>query len=137
MHLIDRLKSRGWRLTAQRRAIADTFSGPSIHLTPEEVWVRARVAVPEVSQATVYNTLHELVRLGELREVDGLGRSRRYDPNTHAPHHHLLCDGCDRLVDVFPEGDLLASLPAASRHGFSGLQAEVVYRGTCPDCAPR
>ena len=135
MQLIDRLKSRGWRLTAQRRAIAGTFEGHSVHLTAEDVLARARAQVPEVSQATVYNTLNELVRLGELREVDGIGRARRYDPNTVSAHHHLLCDSCDRIVDVFPEGDLEATLPSDARHGFSGLQAEVVYRGTCPDCA--
>src|SRR5215213_2641028 len=98
MELIDRLKARGWRLTAQRRAIAQALAGRSTHLTADEVLGRARASVPEVSQATVYNTLNELVRLGELREVDGIGRSRRYDPNTLAPHHHLLCDRCDRIL---------------------------------------
>jgi Fur family ferric uptake transcriptional regulator len=135
MDLIDRLKSRGWRLTAQRRAIAHTLTGPCVHLTAEEVWEGARALVPEVSQATVYNTLNELVRLGEVREVDGVGRARRYDPNSVVPHHHLLCDGCGRIVDVVPEGDLTSALPVAARHGFRGLQAEIVYRGTCPDCA--
>ena len=122
-------------MTGQRRAIARAFAGPSAHLTADEVLAAARTVMPEISVATVYNTLHELVRMGELEEVDGMGRSRRYDSNVHAAHHHLTCDACGTIVDVMPVGDLEATLPRSERHGFSRLRAEVVFRGVCPACA--
>jgi hypothetical protein len=71
MELIDRLRVRGWRLTSQRRVIAQVLSGPSMHPTAEEVLAKARETLPEISVATVYNTLNELVEMGELAEVDG------------------------------------------------------------------
>jgi Fe2+ or Zn2+ uptake regulation protein len=134
VELIERLRQRGWRLTAQRRVIAEALSGPSLHPTAEEVHSLARLALPEISLATVYNTLGELVEMGELRELDGIGRLRRYDPNTVSGHHHLVCTGCDRILDVFPTADFPATLPASEQHGFTELQAEVLYRGLCPSC---
>jgi Fur family transcriptional regulator, stress-responsive regulator len=107
-----------------------------MHPTAEDVLAKARQTLPEISVATVYNTLNELVEMGELAEVDGFGRSRRYDPTTSTPHHHLVCTGCERIIDVFPEpGFVEPALPMGERFGFRDIEVDVVYRGICPDCA--
>jgi Fur family transcriptional regulator, stress-responsive regulator len=51
--LLLRLCERGWRLTAQRRVIAETLTGDHLHLTAEEVLAAARDRLPEVGRATV------------------------------------------------------------------------------------
>ena len=68
--LLERLRAVGWRLTPQRRVIAEAMGGDHVHLTAEEVLERARGRLPEVSLATVYNTLNELVSMGEVQQVD-------------------------------------------------------------------
>ncbi|HEY9372602.1 transcriptional repressor [Streptomyces sp.] len=133
--LLDRLRGRGWRMTAQRRVVAEVLDGEHVHLTADEVHARATALLPEVSRATVYNTLGELVSLGEVTEVATDGRAKRYDPNAHRPHQHLVCSGCGTIRDVHPDGDPLAALPAAERFGFTVSTAEVTYRGLCPACA--
>lgn len=132
--LLGRLRGRGWRMTAQRRVVAEVLDGEHVHLTADEVLARATDRLPEISRATVYNTLGELVSLGEVIEVS-TGRAKRYDPNAHHPHQHLVCSGCGAIRDVHPGGDLLAVLPASERFGFTVSEAEVTYRGVCPDCA--
>ncbi|MEV8531559.1 Fur family transcriptional regulator [Streptomyces sp. NPDC051211] len=132
--LLGRLRERGWRMTAQRRVVAEVLDGEHVHLTADEVLERAAARLPEISRATVYNTLGELVSLGEVVEVS-TGRAKRYDPNAHRPHQHLVCSGCGTIRDVRPAGDPLADLPASERFGFTVSQAEVTYRGVCPDCA--
>ncbi|MFG2402215.1 Fur family transcriptional regulator [Streptomyces lydicus] len=132
--LLDRLRGRGWRMTAQRRVVAEVLDGDHIHLTADEVLARATIRLPEISRATVYNTLGELVSLGEVIEVATDGRAKRYDPNAHRPHHHLVCSGCGTIRDVHPGGDPLADLPTSERFGFTVSEAEVTYRGLCPDC---
>ena len=129
--LIDRLRDRGWRLTAQRRVIAEAMTGEHVHLAADEVFERARAVLPEVSLATVYNTLNELVSLGELREFTHEGR-KRYDPNVTERHHHLVCVACGRMLDVHPDDP---SLPTDQRHGFEVLGVDVTFRGRCPSCA--
>ncbi len=130
--LIDRLRHRGWRLTAQRRVIAETMSGEHVHLTADEVLERAREALPEVSRATVYSTLNEMVGIGEVAEITHPDGRKRYDPNVAERHHHLLCVGCGRMLDVHADDP---HLPADQQHGFELLGVEVTFRARCPECA--
>lgn len=113
------------------------LSGEHVHLTADEVHARAVAVLPEISRATVYNTLGELVALGEVREVTLEGRAKRYDPNARDAHHHLVCTTCGLIFDVPVVDGAAARLPAAARHGFRVDTIEVTYRGTCPRCAAR
>ncbi len=132
--LIDRLRQRDWRLTAQRRVVAEVLTGEHVHLTAEAVHGRARVVLPEISLATVYNTLNELVTMGEVREVQAGDGPRRYDPNVTSAHQHLQCVGCGALWDVEPSGAADLALPAEQQRGFRMLDVDIVFRGLCPEC---
>lgn len=132
--LLERLRKRGWRLTAQRRVVAEVLDGDHVHLTADEVHARAAERLPEISRATVYNTLRELVNQGEVLEVTTDMRAKRYDPNAHRPHHHLLCTRCGVMRDVRPTGDPLLALPRSEAFGFTVSEVEMTYRGICPDC---
>lgn len=134
--LVERLRRRRvWRLTAQRRVVAQVLDGEHVHLTPDEILRRARRRLPEISLATVYNVLHQLVALGEVRVVEA-GRGRvRYDPNVGRPHDHLVCLGCGALRDVYPRGRL--SLPPSQRFGHRVIARETTFKGYCRRCAPR
>jgi Fur family ferric uptake transcriptional regulator len=131
--LLDRLRTRGYRLTAQRRVVAQVLEGENVHLTADEVHQQAAALLPEISRATVYSTLQQFAELGEVRELALDGRSKRYDPNVTPPHHHLVCDGCGVVYDVAHE---LAApeLTADDRHGMRVTSGEIVYHGTCPAC---
>ncbi|MFJ7272252.1 Fur family transcriptional regulator [Streptomyces sp. NPDC099050] len=133
--LLERLRERGWRMTSQRRVVAEVLDGDHVHLTADEVHARAVERLPEISRATVYNALGELVSLGEVMEVTTDGRAKRYDPNAHHPHQHLVCSGCGLIRDVHPTGDPLAGLAAEERFGFTVSGVEVTYRGLCSSCA--
>lgn len=133
--LLERLRGRGWRLTAQRRVVAEVLDGDHVHLTADEVHARAAAKLPEISRATVYNTLGELVSLGEVIEVSTDRRAMRYDPNAHQDHQHLVCARCGTIRDVHPAGDPLRDLPDAERFGFAVSDVEITYRGICPSCA--
>ncbi|KJK53392.1 Fur family transcriptional regulator [Streptomyces sp. NRRL F-4428] len=133
--LLERLRGRGWRMTSQRRVVAEVLDGEHVHLTADEVHARAALRLPEISRASVYNTLGELVTLGEVAELSAHGRAKRYDPNAHRPHQHLVCSGCGLIRDVHPGGDPLDGLPAQERFGFTVSDVEIVYRGLCPSCA--
>ncbi len=129
------LRARGYRLTPQRRAIVSALLQDRSHPTAEQVFVRVRKSLPCISHATVYNTLHELVRIGAALELDlGLGE-RRYDANTDE-HAHLVCLGCGRVEDVPYNGECLHPISERS-HGFQVLERCVSFRGYCPTCAAR
>lgn len=134
--LLGRLRSRGWRLSAQRRAVAESFAGDHVHLTAEQVLDRARERLPEISRATVYNALSELVGMGELTVVDVVDGPRRYDPNVAARHDHLVCERCHVILDVPRSADPPAPTGSPG-DGFRVSSVEVTYRGLCSRCAVR
>lgn len=130
--LLERLRRRGWRLTPQRRAIVEVLDGEDVHLTAEEIHARARAILPETGLATVYNTLNELVSMGEVLEINLGEGPKRYDPNGARRHQHLVCVACGELLDVHPSVE--PRLPPAERHGYEILEARVTFRGLCPRC---
>ena len=114
--------------------VAEVLAGEHIHLTADAIHSRAQQLLPEISLATVYNTLNELVDMGEVLEISTGDGPKRYDPNTTAAHHHLYCIECGALRDVNPEGTDGLAVPASQQHGFELLDVDIVFRGRCPDC---
>jgi Fur family ferric uptake transcriptional regulator len=133
--LADRLQARGWRITPQRRAVISVLHGEHVHLSAEQVLAGARRVVPEVSLATVYNTLNELASMGEISEIRLSDGTTRYDPKIGPDHHHLVCEGCGLTFDVDPTGVGGLTLPPDQRFGMTVAQVEVVFRGLCSNCA--
>jgi len=131
--LCAQLKARGRRVTPQRRAIIQVLLEDHAHVTAEQVLKRVRTVMPDLSPATVYNTLHELVEMGVLQELL-LGAGGRHYEIKKAGHAHLVCLGCGRIEDVPQDCDTLMLSPKDA-HGFQVLACNVVFRGYCPACA--
>jgi Fur family peroxide stress response transcriptional regulator len=133
--LCAQLKTRGRRVTPQRRAIIQVLLDAGTHLTADHIYTRVRHAMPDLSHATVYNTLRELAEMGLLLELDlGLGE-RLYDIVT-ADHAHLVCLSCGRVEDVPCDLERLELLPEHTR-GFEVRDCRIIFRGYCPVCITR
>src|SRR5579862_5345620 len=126
--LLSRLRERDWRLSPQRRVVAEVLVGDHVHLTAEEVHDLALERLPEISRATVYNTLNELVAMGEVLEVDVVDGPKRYDPNVAVEHDHLVCDNCHSIRDI-PRSWRPPTIPEGARAGYLVTAMEVTYRG--------
>ena len=128
--LIQSFRQGGYRITPQRLAVFQVLGrGELDHPTAEQVCEQVRARLPETSQATVYNTLRELVRLGRLRRLD-LGEGvYRYDLHTHT-HAHMLCLECGQVFDGPEKNPAEPSVVA----GFQVVQSEHTYYGYCRDC---
>jgi Fe2+ or Zn2+ uptake regulation protein len=126
-------KTRGRRVTPQRRAIVRILLEDHSHPTAEQIFTRVHREMPDISPATVYNTLRELVEMNVLLELDlGLGE-RRYDVIT-TDHAHLVCLACGRVDNVACDFAAL-TLPSGHEHGFQVVNRCVTYFGYCPGCA--
>ena len=113
------------------------LAGEHVHLTADEVHGRAQALLPEISVATVYNALNEMVTMGEVLLVSAGEGPKRYDPNAAEAHQHLVCVGCGSLRDVIPRGQEQLRLTRSQRHGFRMLGVDVYFRGLCPACSLR
>src|SRR3954453_24163658 len=98
--LTSLFREHGLRVTPQRQAIFRLLQGDLTHPTVEALFDRARTDMPTISLKTVYQTVHDLEALGEVRVLDLGTGSVRVDPNVEDYHHHLLCTVCGRVRDL-------------------------------------
>ena len=126
---------RGLKVTPQRQCIFEVLHANPTHATAEEIYAIAKRRMPTMSLKTVYETLHSLAALGQVRQIDLGARSSLFDPDVHH-HDHLVCSSCGRIEDVDLDVAGIAQ-GAAEGHGFVIGQTEVIVRGLCPDCVAR
>jgi Fe2+ or Zn2+ uptake regulation protein len=114
--------------------VAEVLDGEHVHLSAETVHLRSQARLPEISLATVYNTLNELVAMGEVLEVSTGAGPKRYDPNVRRPHHHIVCTTCGDVRDVHPSGTGQLHLDDVEQAGFDIDRVDIVFRGRCGAC---
>ncbi|PWI57825.1 Fur family transcriptional regulator [Sulfoacidibacillus thermotolerans] len=126
------LKDVNLRATPQRIAVLNVLKMlGQAHPTAEEIYVALKQEFPAISFATVYNTLKSFLDAGLLHELRFGDKASRYDLNTQA-HHHLLCEVCGDLIDIYlPEVDVAQVL---REHEFAMSGYHVEIRGVCKTC---
>ncbi len=93
-----RLRSRGYRLTPQRRAVLEALAGEGGRpLDTSQIHKRVSREFPGIGLATVYRTLELLVELGIALPVHLHEGSRHYELNTGEHRHHLVCLSCGEV----------------------------------------
>jgi Fur family peroxide stress response transcriptional regulator len=127
----ERLATSGFRFTSQRRCVYDVLLQKRDHPTADEVFLRARKAMPEISQATVYNCLDALAQCGLARQVSLERGATRFCPNMEE-HCHYYCDACGTVFDVALAADS-AIVPRPK--GFKIDHYDIAVHGVCAECA--
>ncbi len=127
------LRERGIYVTAQRLAVLRVV-GDRPHVTAEVVLQGVRDEIGSISRQSVYDTLNTLTDLGLLRRIQPMGSPARYETRTGDNHHHLICRGCGRVVDIDCAVGERPCLTVSEAHGFDIDEAEVIYWGRCPSC---
>src|SRR5688572_25519876 len=92
----EKLARVGFRFTPQRENVYEVLLQQRDHPTAEQVFIRAKRAMPDISIATVYNCLDALVKCGLAREVNLDRNATRYCPNME-DHFHFCCTGCSEV----------------------------------------
>jgi Fur family peroxide stress response transcriptional regulator len=127
--LNERLARRGFRFTPQREQVYAVLLRERDHPTAEEVFIRAKREMPDISMATVYNCLDALVKCGLVRQVSLERGATRFCPNMHE-HGHFYCDRCKSVFDI-----PLAVRPGIELpEGYVAERYDVAIHGLCPAC---
>ena len=82
------LRSAGVPVTHQRIEIARALFSAPVHLSADQIWAHVREHSPDVSRATVYNTLRLFSEKQLVRELFVDPQRIVYDSTT-SPHFHL------------------------------------------------
>lgn len=134
----EKLKNEGYKLTTQRRAILSVIiDNKDEHLSPEEIYDIVKTRYPEIGLATVYRTLQLFEQLDivyKLNFDDGCNRYELSDDSSDVHHHHLICIGCGKVIEV--KLDLLENLEIElEKEGkFQITDHNVKFFGYCDEC---
>jgi len=113
--ILDLLRTDGGRITPARRAVVQILVDTDDHISADDIAGRVQRDMPDVAPSTVYRTL------------DVLHLSERV-------HVHLMCRGCNRVIEL-PDtylDDLATRL--AEDHGFALEPRHFALLGRCRDC---
>lgn len=109
------------------------------HLTAEDILLELRKQSEEVSQATIYRNLSELVKEGELRKyISDVAKKACFqyvdNVNKCSKHYHLICDECGSIIHF--EGTELQKLKdkILGQNKFEVNLEKVVLYGKCEKC---
>ena len=118
----------------QRERILAWLRQTDAHPTALQVHEALAGELPQLSLGTVYRNLEVLVAAGEVEEVLVPGGPARYDARL-SPHHHFVCTGCGRILDLelpVPRG---LARRLADAHGLRAERVRISFHGPCADCA--
>jgi len=120
------MQEHGIRPSAQRLAVAQYVLHTDEHPSADQVWNRVRERFPQVSRATVYNTLNLFVEKGLIRAFVLTEGRVVFDPKTDR-HHHFIDEESGQIHDVPWDAVEVAEDPKLD--GFEIREFQVVMKG--------
>lgn len=128
------LRGAALRVTRPRVAVLSAVHDHP-HADTASVIGIVRDDLGEVSHQAVYDVLSALTTAGLVRRIQPPGSLVRYEARVGDNHHHVVCRSCGAIADVDCAVGTTPCLTASDDHGFAIDEAEVIYRGLCPDCS--
>jgi Fur family ferric uptake transcriptional regulator len=134
MPLARVLQERGHKLTQSRLAVLQVLAEAGAHLKVAELHRRAQRVSAGISLASVYRTLELLAQLGLVTRVHTDHRQRHYAPMSHGHAHHLICNGCGRVVE-FTDCRMDALARRLARRARFRIESHCLeFFGRCQEC---
>ncbi|MEL7495715.1 MAG: Fur family transcriptional regulator [Cyanobacteria bacterium J06554_11] len=143
MHTIDdglksELNSKGFRATPQRQRILGIFQNlpQGEHLAAEQVHTLSANSGKPISVSTVYRTLHLMVSIGLLRELELAEGHKYYELNqaSEGQHHHLVCIECGQTIEFSEQLIDQISQHHAKSSGYHMVDCQLTLYGICKHC---
>ena len=131
-----KLTGIGLKVTPQRRAILKFLDGNRNHPSAHAIYHALIKQHPNMSFATVYNTLAKLVERGEIQELDIDPDKKRFDSST-VPHGHFFCQECGTIFDIELESfqpQHSIQMTIKELYGHSVGTYWINFKGICKDC---
>lgn len=125
------------RYSKKREAIYNALSATHEHPNAEWLYKQLKPMYPDLSLATVYRNLKEMVAMGDAVVVGTLDGKERFD-SCSKPHAHLLCRGCGCVVDIHidPSADIRCK-ETESEYAVSIDPYGLHFTGLCMACTAK
>lgn len=134
----DLLRTSGLRRTTALCATLEFLSHHSEPVTAAMILDHLHSKKILANKTTIYRQIEQLKKNGLLHELDFGDLQKRYELVCEDHHHHLICTGCGRILDIHLQRELEeeeARLIADT--GFTIERHALEFFGLCPACQSR
>jgi Fe2+ or Zn2+ uptake regulation protein len=130
----EKIRSLGYRVTPQRKAILNAICAAGRRVTVEEITRSVCRKSPHLNRATIYRNLKFLQKI-HLVDVTGSGKQRRFEIASLEPHHHMICKKCGAEMDLEPKLVKQLTCAVQRKYGFQIDDSHMCFSGLCRYCA--
>jgi Fur family ferric uptake transcriptional regulator len=130
----------GKRNTWQKDAVRHALGEATGFVSAQQLHLVLRNHGSTIGLATVYRALADLASAGEADSLQNSGSDARsgneilYRACGTDHHHHLICRGCGKTVEIEASRVEKWADEVAKEHGFSNPSHTIDIFGLCGDC---
>ena len=126
----EKCKTKGVRLTDQRRLIAKVMSESTDHPDVDELHKRVSKIDKKVSIATVYRTVKLFEESGILEKHDFRGGKARYEQSPDNHHDHLIDVNSGEIIEFVDEEIEKLQNKIAEKYGYKLIDHKLELYGS-------
>lgn len=123
------------RITRPRMLIEQTLSELSRFATAQEVTEILRNRGTRIGTTTAYRNLQMMAEQGRLDVIHLNGETLYRACIDHRHHHHIMCRGCGKTIEIEIPGLEQWIEQAAAKLHYINVTHELEIYGLCPRCA--
>ena len=116
------------RNTRQKSLILEIVNNSFNHMTAEEIYIKCKYEIPNISLGTVYRNLNSLVDNSKIIRIKMKDNIDRFDKNIK--HSHIICNRCGKIDDIFI--DYFKEIPFIK--DYDVMNYELIFNGICGKC---
>ena len=124
-------------MTGPRLTVAELVAARDGHFTAADLVADARRRHPGIGRATVFRALDLFTSLALVERLDLPGGDHAYVACDPVHHHHAICTGCGRSLDVDDLGLTVVLTGIGRRSGFRVTAHRLEIFGLCAACQER
>jgi|TARA_B110000438_G_C15535860_1_gene530532 Fur family ferric uptake transcriptional regulator len=114
----EKCKTKGVRLTDQRRIIAEVMSEATDHPDVDELHKRVNKIDKKISIATVYRTVKLFEESGIVEKHDFKGGKARYEQAPEEHHDHLIDINSGKIIEFVDKDIEILQNKVAQKLGY-------------------
>ena len=136
MNLLNSLKKNGYRITESRKLICELLeSNIHFHFNVKQLHQKINSrSKSNIDRTTIYRTLEAFEELGLLQHSHIPHKPAIYFLNNNNQNVHLICEMCDKIVDVENHSVNSINLILQKDTNFDSINNNFVFVGKCPEC---
>ena len=126
----EKCKTKGVRLTDQRRIIAEVMSDATDHPDVDELHKRVNKIDKKISIATVYRTVKLFEESGIVEKHDFKGGKARYEQAPDEHHDHLIDINSGKIIEFVDKDIEILQNKVAQKLGYKLVDHKLELYGS-------